>query len=74
MRHVRREGVQVVEDSEAESGEEEEEARDGEGDEEGEEEERGGELKGFEGNRDEECKLVLVVRTDLGMGKGVCRL
>ncbi|KAL6717654.1 hypothetical protein ACLMJK_005569 [Lecanora helva] len=26
-------------------------------------------LKAFEGNR-EECKLVLVVRTDLGMGKG----
>ena len=28
-----------------------------------------GELKGFEGSM-EECKLVLVVRTDLGMGKG----
>ena len=28
------------------------------------------ELKGFEDNR-EECKLVLVVRTDLGMGKGM---
>ena len=28
-----------------------------------------GELKAFAGNR-EECKLVLVVRTDLGMGKG----
>ena len=28
-----------------------------------------GELSTFEGNR-EECKLVLVVRTDLGMGKG----
>lgn len=28
-----------------------------------------GELKTFAGNR-EECKLVLVVRTDLGMGKG----
>ena len=28
-----------------------------------------GELAAFEGNR-EECKLVLVVRTDLGMGKG----
>lgn len=28
-----------------------------------------GELKNFEGNT-EECKLVLVVRTDLGMGKG----
>lgn len=34
------------------------------------EEEQEGELKAFEGNR-EECKLVLVVRTDLGMGKGV---
>ena len=28
-----------------------------------------GDLAAFEGNR-EECKLVLVVRTDLGMGKG----
>ena len=28
-----------------------------------------GELSTFEGNK-EECKLVLVVRTDLGMGKG----
>lgn len=28
-----------------------------------------GDLKAFEGNK-EECKLVLVVRTDLGMGKG----
>jgi peptidyl-tRNA hydrolase, PTH2 family len=28
-----------------------------------------GELSAFEGN-DEECKLMLVVRTDLGMGKG----
>ena len=28
-----------------------------------------GELSAFEGNK-EECKLVLVVRTDLGMGKG----
>ena len=28
-----------------------------------------GELKNFQGNK-EECKLVLVVRTDLGMGKG----
>jgi len=27
-------------------------------------------LKGFEGNVNEECKLVLVVRTDLGMTKG----
>lgn len=29
-----------------------------------------GDLNMFEGNR-EECKLVLVVRTDLGMGKGI---
>ena len=36
-----------------------------EGDGEGED----GELKAFGGNR-EECKLILVVRTDLGMGKG----
>ena len=28
-----------------------------------------GDLETFEGNK-EECKLVLVVRTDLGMGKG----
>jgi len=27
-------------------------------------------LQGFEGNVNEECKLVLVVRTDLGMTKG----
>ncbi|KAL8827447.1 MAG: hypothetical protein Q9170_007013 [Blastenia crenularia] len=32
-----------------------------------------GELNTFEGNR-EECKLVLVVRTDLGMGKGIAPL
>jgi PTH2 family peptidyl-tRNA hydrolase len=37
-----------------------------ESDEEGEE---GGTLANFEGNT-EEVKLVLVVRTDLGMGKG----
>jgi peptidyl-tRNA hydrolase, PTH2 family len=29
-----------------------------------------GELKSFEESGDEECKLVLVVRTDLGMTKG----
>jgi PTH2 family peptidyl-tRNA hydrolase len=28
-------------------------------------------LQGFEGNANEECKLVLVVRTDLGMTKGI---
>ena len=33
------------------------------------EQEAGGELAPFAGNADE-CKLVLVVRTDLGMGKG----
>ncbi len=38
-------------------------------DEEGEEEGARGERESFDGN-DEECKLVLVVRTDLGMGKG----
>ena len=32
-------------------------------------EEEQGELKSFDGDK-EECKLVLVVRTDLGMGKG----
>lgn len=32
-----------------------------------------GELKAFPGNT-EECKLVLVVRSDLGMGKGLSRL
>lgn len=38
-------------------------------DEDSEEEEDGAELATFEGNQDE-VKLVLVVRTDLGMGKG----
>jgi hypothetical protein len=33
-------------------------------------EDYGGDLGSFPGNR-EECKLVLVVRTDLGMGKGM---
>ena len=37
--------------------------------EESDDEEDQGELKSFDGNK-EECKLVLVVRTDLGMGKG----
>ncbi|KAK2748830.1 hypothetical protein FQN55_003972 [Onygenales sp. PD_40] len=49
------------------SSEEEEESDDSEDDE--EEEGMGGELATFEGNT-EEVKLVLVVRTDLGMGKG----
>src|SRR5437016_4248754 len=36
-----------------------------------EEEEEGGKLKEeFEGHEGEECKLMLVVRTDLGMTKG----
>ena len=39
------------------------------GEEEEKEEERQGELKSFEDST-EECKLVLVVRTDLGMTKG----
>ncbi|KAK2796560.1 hypothetical protein FQN50_009505 [Emmonsiellopsis sp. PD_5] len=53
------------------SDEEEEEEESDSGSEEGEEDEgeMGGELATFEGNR-EEVKLVLVVRTDLGMGKG----
>ena len=66
----------VIEDSEEESESEGDESGDGKEkeEEEGEEEldsgrEQGG-LKTFEGNR-EECKLVLVVRTDLGMGKGI---
>lgn len=57
-------GMKAVRDSEEEDedGSEEEEGGWGLGQEEG--------VKTFEGNR-EECKLVLVVRTDLGMGKGV---
>jgi len=53
------------------------EVKDSEDEDENEDEDSGGggegemgELKAFEGSR-EECKLVLVVRTDLGMGKGV---
>lgn len=43
----------------------------GEGvDSDGEDDESGSEPSGFEGNQ-EECKLVLAVRTDLGMTKGV---
>ena len=34
------------------------------------EEDYGGDLASFPGNK-EECKLILVVRTDLGMGKGM---
>lgn len=57
---TRLKGGKEVRDSEDEEEQEEEQ----------EEEGKGGELKAFEGNR-EECKLVLVVRTDLGMGKGM---
>ncbi|MCJ1238128.1 hypothetical protein MMC14_006117 [Varicellaria rhodocarpa] len=42
---------------------------DSEEEEDEEEEKQGGELSNFPENK-EECKLVLVVRTDLGMGKG----
>lgn len=52
---------------EGEGGDDEEEE-----DTEEEEEDEGGELATFEGNVDE-VKLVLVVRTDLGMGKGELR-
>ncbi len=58
MTHLRGNGGKEVKDTEDEGSEDEEL---------GQEQER--ELKAFEGNR-EECKLVLVVRTDLGMGKG----
>lgn len=61
MTHIKKEGVKVVQDSEDED----------EDSEEGEQEQ--GELKAFEGNG-EECKLVLVVRTDLGMGKGMATI
>lgn len=49
-----------------ETGEEESDEED-----EDEDEDEGGELANFEGNN-EEVKLVLVVRTDLGMTKGMC--
>ena len=58
MTHLRGNGEKEVKDSEDEDSEDEELGQ-----------EQEGELKAFEGNR-EECKLVLVVRTDLGMGKG----
>ena len=61
-------GVKDSEDEDEDEDEDEEEEEDEEEDEEEEEEEQGA-LKAFEGNK-EECKLVLVVRTDLGMGKG----
>ncbi len=60
MTHIKKEGVKVVQDSEDDDEDEDSE----------DEEEDQGELKSFEGNR-EECKLVLVVRTDLGMTKGM---
>jgi PTH2 family peptidyl-tRNA hydrolase len=55
MTHLRGPGGRGVKGSEDEDEEDEEEEQ--------------GELKAFEGIK-EECKLVLVVRTDLGMGKG----
>ena len=58
MTHLRANGEKEVKDTEDEDSEDEELGQ-----------EQEGELKAFEGNR-EECKLVLVVRTDLGMGKG----
>ena len=58
MTHLRGSGEKEVKDSEDEDSEDEELGQ-----------EQEGELKAFEGNK-EECKLVLVVRTDLGMGKG----
>ena len=58
MTHLRSNGAKEVKDTEDEESEDEELGQ-----------EQEGELKAFEGNR-EECKLVLVVRTDLGMGKG----
>ena len=49
------------------------ELSDSSGEEDRDEDKSGHELKGF-ADRNEECKLVLVVRTDLGMTKGVlCR-
>lgn len=55
--------VKVHADSSDEADDEEEEEAADEGD--------GAELSDFKGST-EEVKLVLVVRTDLGMGKGVC--
>ena len=57
MTHLKGEKGKTTPDSESE-------------DEDSGEEGEKGDLKAFEGNK-EECKLVLVVRTDLGMGKGV---
>ena len=50
----------------------EEESGEGSAEDEGELVESG-KLASFDGNK-EECKLMLVVRTDLGMGKGMTRL
>lgn len=61
--------VKVHADSSDEQGGGSSSASDEDGDEEGEEEGARGGRESFDGN-DEECKLVLVVRTDLGMGKG----
>lgn len=67
-------GVRRVGDSEEEDGSGSGSGSDGSED--GSEGARGerGALKSFEENEGEECKLVLVVRTDLGMGKGMLRL
>lgn len=62
----------AVDDDKADDDEEDEdedEEWESEGEEEDSEDEEGGELASFEGNS-EEVKLVLVVRTDMGMGKG----
>ena len=50
--------------------EEDEDDDDDDDSEEEDEKEQGSELSTFPENK-EECKLVLVVRTDLGMGKGI---
>lgn len=59
-----------VRDSEDEDGSGSESESEGEDEEGGDVGRKEDGLEMFEGNR-EECKLVLVVRTDLGMGKGV---
>lgn len=65
--------VKVHADSSDEQGGGSSDDDDEDGDEEGEEEGARGGRESFDGN-DEECKLVLVVRTDLGMGKGASSL
>lgn len=65
MTHIKKEGVKVVQDSEDEESEEDSEDKQMAQDQ--------GELKSFERN-EEECKLVLIVRTDLGMTRGTARI